>query len=471
MSRRVVLGWVALVAVGLVAIGLWRPWDTVPNTVPNTVPGALREAVGPIESIPGVVGAEVRYDVLHHDAKDGDTAVAGLEVRLEEDLTPQEAGRAAGQVSALFTAAPVPGVELTRSIGIAAGQPDESGTAPAYPLSVRTLDNPDLDIAVTQAYELWQAGAARASDNSAETSTPDELLALADFAERRGFIAALATLDGTVRYEPGIPVVVDVALVRLAVEAAERDGVESAFSTGERGLMLHQADDRASTTAALEDWLETHAVAGDPVPYTLFSPGHDTLAEGWVGGVAPPEPEPHTLPLPDGTEAWPADAAAPACTGADLEPALSSPDAATGARYLSVRGRNVSDAPCAVDGVPELAFLNADGERQRDVTIVPTAPGVVAGRVVVPPGEAAIATLEWRAMSTANDPDVTTAVEVVAVPEADPERLVPRAPGLADQPPAEGEDAAAGGAPAPLDVLDGAEVRVGPWAQAVAGWS
>ncbi|GAA1994259.1 hypothetical protein GCM10009718_35110 [Isoptericola halotolerans] len=459
MSRRVVLGWVlALVVAGVgagVMLGVWRPWDTVPD--------ALRDAVGPIESVPGVVSAEVGYDVLHHDAKDGDTAVARLEVRLEEDLTPQAAGDAAGQVSALFTAAPVPGVDLTWSISIVAGTPDESGSVATYPLSVHTLGSTDLDTGVTKAYELWQAGAARASAHSAETSTPDELLALADFAERRGFVAGLATLDGTVRYEPGIPVVVDVALVRLAVEAAEQDRVESAFSTGQRGLSVYLADDTASTTAALVDWLRARTVAGDePVPYTLLSPGYDTLAEGWVGGFAPPEPEPHPVRMPEGTEAWPTDDAAAECTGADLELSLGTPDAATGARYLAVHARNVSGEPCAVDGFPHVVFRDADGRAQRDVTIVPHSPGLVAERVVVPAGEQVLATLAWRAMSTTNDPEVTTEVEIVAVPGADPVALVPRAPDLAG--PSDGE-------PVTLDVLDGAEVRQGPWAQAVDGWS
>ena len=118
---------------------------------------------------------------------------------------------------------------------------------------------------------------------------------------------------------------------------------------------------------------------------------------------------------------------------------------------------SMADAPVALDGVPALEFRNAAGEPQRDVTLEPSAPGVVPGRVVVPPGERALATVQWGAMSTANDPDVTTTVDVAPVPGAEP---VPLTPVFPDDPPS------AGGA---LDVLDGADVRVGPWVQGAEG--
>jgi hypothetical protein len=207
-------------------------------------------------------------------------------------------------------------------------------------------------------------------------------------------------------------------------------------------------------------WREDPARAAGldgPVAYTVTEPGYATLLDGWVGGAAPPEPEPRTVPLPDGVTPWPEAPAAPACSGDDLELTLGTPDAAAGGRYLGVLARNVSGGPCALEGVPGLAFRNAEGEPQRNVTVAPQ-PGIVPGRVVVPAGGQAMATLQWRAMSTALDPDVTTRVEVTPVPGADPVRLVPREPGDS------------GGATT-LDVLDGAEVRVGPWAQAVEGWS
>ncbi|WP_277211147.1 DUF4232 domain-containing protein [Isoptericola croceus] len=464
MSRRFVLCWVvALVVVG-VTIGVWRPWDPVP--------GELRDALGPVEAVPGVVGTDLGYEVLQRDPKDGDAALADLEVRLDEHLAPEEAGAAAAEAAALFRAAHVPGVDLTRSVRFAAGDPVEVGAVTVFPLATHSSDDPAG--AVSQAFELWQAGAARVSTGFAETTGTDELLALADVAAQRGIVTSLATLDATVRYDTDGDTV-DPAQVRLAVEAAQRDGVETAISSGLHGLSVHTTSAGDSdAAAAVVAWIEERRPPGDdPVPYTVSSPGYATFVEGWVGGVAPPEPEPHPVRMPAGTEPWPADDSAAECTGADLELSLGTPDAATGGRYLAVHARNVSGEPCAVDGVPDVVFRNADGEAQQDVTIAPPFPGAVAERVVVPAGEQVLATLEWRAMSTANDPDVTTEVEVVAVPGAAPVAFVPRVPDLgglsADE--AEGAMASGGGDPTTLDVLDGAEVRVGPWAQAVDGWS
>lgn len=463
MSRRSVLGWVVVLVVVGVAIALWRPWDPTP--------GELRDAAGQVESLTGVVGTDLGYEVTRHDAKDGDAALASLEVRLDEDMSPQEAGAVAAEAVAVFGRGQAPGVDLTRSVRFVAGVPDELGAVTVFPLTVPGGDDPAGD--VSQAYELWQAGAARVSAGSAETAGTDQLLALADVAERHGFTTSLGTLDGTVRYEPD-GTAVDLAQVWLAVGTARQHGVQTAFS-GSNGLSVHTTTpDDSEATAAVVDWLDEHAPPGDdPVPYTVSSPGYATIVEGWVGGLAPPEPEPHTVRLPPGTERWPADASAPACTGADLELSLGPPDAALGGRYLSVRARNVSGTPCAVDGVPDVVFRNAAGEAQQDVTIEPASPGIVAERVVVPAEQEVVATLEWRAMSTANDPDVTTEVEVVAVPGADPVALVPSMPDLIEVPTTDAWEAtpAGGGDPITLDVLDGAEVRVGPWAQAVEGWS
>jgi hypothetical protein len=101
-------------------------------------------------------------------------------------------------------------------------------------------------------------------------------------------------------------------------------------------------------------------------------------------------------------------------------------------------------------------FLNAGGDPQRDVIVEPYGPGVIPARIVVPSGAEVFAPLEWGAMSTANDPDVTTSLQVTAVAETDPVPLGVLA----------NESSRAG-----LDVLDGAQVRVGPWVQAAEGWS
>jgi hypothetical protein len=69
--------------------------------------------------------------------------------------------------------------------------------------------------------------------------------------------------------------------------------------------------------------------------------------------------------------------------------------------------------------------------------------------------------MQWGAMSTANDPDVTVALDVVPVAGAAPVRLWPEIPA----------DAGLAAGATTLDVLDGAEVRVSPWVQAAEGWA
>lgn len=74
----------------------------------------------------------------------------------------------------------------------------------------------------------------------------------------------------------------------------------------------------------------------------------------------------------------------------------------------------------------------------------------------MPPGEQMLAPLQWRAMSTANDPAVTTSIQVIAVPGAEPVLLD-----------VTGHESS----PTGLDILDGAEVHLGPWVQVLEGWS
>jgi hypothetical protein len=142
-----------------------------------------------------------------------------------------------------------------------------------------------------------------------------------------------------------------------------------------------------------------------------------------VSAFSPPEPEPNSLPPPAGIDAWPDGADAPVCTGADLDVNYGGSDAATGARYALLLARNVSERPCAVDGIPDIDFRNTEGAAQEDVRFEPYRPGVIPGRLVLPPDEQMLAPLQWSAMSMANDPDVTTSIEVIAVPGRAPALL------------------------------------------------
>lgn len=133
---------------------------------------------------------------------------------------------------------------------------------------------------------------------------------------------------------------------------------------------------------------------------------------------------------------------------------LSAPDAAVGSRYLSVYATNISDTPCAVQGVANLEFFNEEGHPQTDVTVTAD-PGISPESVVIPVGETAMTTMKWGAMSTSQDPDETTSLEIALLPGLEPTKLTPQI---------EGTDTS-------LDILDGAKIRVSPWVQALEGWS
>ncbi|SKC40642.1 DUF4232 domain-containing protein [Krasilnikoviella flava] len=466
MTRRRAFALVAAltVAAALTAlVVLWRPWDPVPDE--------LRAAVRQASDVPGVVSAEVTgYEVTLRDAKDGDVARASVGVELDDGLVPEAASAAAAQADDALAAAQVDGVRtLSRTTTVHAGAPRTVHGVEVYPLTASVTEDGDAT-AVADAFVLWRAGATRVSGPSADAPDRDGLVRLAQTAAEQEIAASLRTADGTVQYDTSgrVP---DAPVAQLAVEAAARPGVAS-VSVGAQvpegvvvsggvvlALQVHLAVPSTSPeTDALTRWLDDPRRTADDVPlaYTLWEPGYATSLAGWVAGSEPPAPQEHTVPLPADVAPWPDDDA-PACTGDDLRLSLGTPDAAAGSRYLAVQAENVSGGPCALEGVPGLEFRNADGEAQPDVTLEPSAPGVVPGRVVVPAGERSLATVQWRAMSTTNDPDVTTTVAVVPVPGADPVPLTPTSPDTGDT--------------AGLDVLDGAEVRVGPWVQRAEGWS
>ena len=68
----------------------------------------------------------------------------------------------------------------------------------------------------------------------------------------------------------------------------------------------------------------------------------------------------------------------------------------------------------------------------------------VPARVVVPPGETAVAAIDWRMMSAGSELEYTTAMRVVSVPGASSTEV-----------PADEH----------LDILDGAVLAVSPWVQ------
>ncbi|SEE80084.1 DUF4232 domain-containing protein [Jiangella alba] len=160
--------------------------------------------------------------------------------------------------------------------------------------------------------------------------------------------------------------------------------------------------------------------------------------------VADAPPRPPYTPSAD----WPADPSAPECDPAGLRLEITGSDAALGSRYLFLGATNTGPAPCAVQGHPDLTFRTL-AEEPLTVTAVP-APG--AARVVIPPGARAMAVVEWNAMPTADNPDLTYEVVLAAAPGAPATEL-----------PLTSWAVEGYGPHTNLDIVDGGEVTVTEW--------
>ncbi|MGW6128387.1 DUF4232 domain-containing protein [Cellulomonas sp. NPDC055163] len=236
-------------------------------------------------------------------------------------------------------------------------------------------------------------------------------------------------------------------------------------------LSVEVSDDSARDR--VDRWLRAPDRAlpsGRTVAYDLRSPR--STSTGYVGGVEPersvePVPvEPSAPAVPDdpaagtsaapGPSAYPDDPAAPACAGADLDVRIGWRDAAMGARFLQLVATNVSGRPCAVEGMPGLAFRGRSGDPVQDVTFVPRVDAVtVVRRVVVPPGAEVGAGIEWGMTSIGAHHDPAAHVLVTAVPGGEVADLPVTGPG---------------GAADWLDLADGAVVDVWPWDDGAGMW-
>ena len=445
-------GIVALIVVGMTAtVALLR----LPEGPPDTVLAAVEQ----MAAVPGVR----RVDILDYAPppsgwRDGH-ALARVGVVLDSELEPDAAAAAASAaVQTWYDAQPFSGVEEGTEFELTAGESMSAAsvgvTTPVGILipgsdehepGAQPWDVARDDVAV--AFALWKAGAVHASGHDAVARDAEGLVALGQVAADRAARVTLSILGGSGVYQAGgVP---NVELVGMVAAASERPGVESA-------TFLHQQsrlDVRAAwPTGSVElgrlvAWLEGQDIAArlhSPIAFTLTGPGGVATAEGWVAGFRPPQWEPHSLPLPEGVVPWPEDPSAPSCGGDDLEMTWGGSDAAMGQRRGALLGRNVSGHPCAVEGMPDVEPLRGDGQPQVDVTTEPFRPGVVPARVVIPPGETAVAAIEWRMMSARSELDDTTAMRVVSVPGASPAEV--RTDGQ-------------------LDILEGAVLGVSPWAQ------
>lgn len=443
-------------------------------------PAEIESAADAVRALPGIAGVAVTRTTGAEPVQgnfgqrdEPAPSTVRVEVALAEALDPEAAGEAAATAHRLVSAGAgrmESGHNVTvLSDFVASPVGDEHGGSR---LSVGTGPHttaPVLAASVEDGYGLIAAGATTVGmdlglgrDNGSWDEDP--LAATAQVAATAaedlvGIAQAAVELDRGVALEaPGARYqsasrMPDVDVVRLLVAAADRQGVRDAtyLAQGQRLEVQSDAEAGSQDVTDLRHWLEAHdfASADHPLAYTVLDADY-TEHTGWVSGAAPASHAPHTLDPFGGASPWADDPAAPDCAGEDLEVTFGVVESAAGTRGASVAARNVSGRPCAVENVPTLTFHNEAGRAQGDVTTEPYEPGVEPGRVVVPDSEQVLALLLWRAMSTANDPETTTTVQVTAVPGADPVPL----------------DVTSDGTTATgLDVLDGTEVRLSPWIQ------
>lgn len=447
-------------------------------------PAEIRKAADSVRDLDGVVAVEVTRNSPIEPAggnfgqrEQAAPSTVNVRVRLDETLGAGDAGAVTAEAQSLL-AADADLLESRDQVSLSVeyyteaeeSDPTQGGYGEGPSLHVTTGAGPTPKVvrdAATDAYLLREAGAVSVSMGlgdgpgtweddpiaaTAQVHAPsvDALPGLARTAVELDRSADLSASGADFRSTARVP---DVGAVALLVATAERPDVGSATYLAQERRLIVRADTTspAQDLTALRRWLDRQEYArasGYHVAYTVVD-AEQTETTGWVSGFEPTAQDSDTLPLPDGAAPWQADPAAPDCTGDDLEVTFGVFDSSLGTRAANVRARNVSGVPCAIENVPDLIFLNEAGQAQENVTITPG--DVEPARVVVPDGEYILSAFLWRAMSTTNDPDTTTTVEVTAVPGADPVRL----------------DATVDGTRASgLDVLDGAEVRQTPWTQA-----
>jgi hypothetical protein len=324
----VVGGVVALIVVGMTATVALRRRAEGP-------PDAVRAAVEQMEAVPGVRHVDILdYEPPPRGWLEDGHALARVGVVLDGGLEPDAAATTASTVvQTWYDAHPFSGVEDGTEFELTAGDSvSVAGVGVTTPVGILIPGSdehepgaPIWDVArddVAIAFALWKAGAVYASGHDAIAGDAEGLVELGRLAADRAARVTLSILGGSGVYQAGgVPIV---EIVGLVAAASERPGVESA-------TFLHQQsrlDVRAAwSTGSVElgrlvAWLEGQDVAARlhrPIAFTLTGPCGVATADGWVSGFRPPQPEPHSLPLPEGVVPWSEDASAPSCDGDDLE--------------------------------------------------------------------------------------------------------------------------------------------------------
>lgn len=133
------------------------------------------------------------------------------------------------------------------------------------------------------------------------------------------------------------------------------------------------------------------AVAADAIA-NGYDEDSGALPDPYAEGTPPPTSAPAEGPL-----------AADACTPEVATPLLGGTDAATGHRMLTIELLNFSEAPCVIEGYPDLAFADQNGnalevDLVRGGSFMTEDAGPV--RIEIPAGGSAVARLGWDAGAT-----------------------------------------------------------------------
>ncbi|NYI80499.1 DUF4232 domain-containing protein [Nocardioides panzhihuensis] len=453
----VIVGVVLLVVIGCVVAMVWARGDGSGSSTLE-----LSDEWRSVSGVRDVVAAEESLRIPGEDFGEQDRweHSVRVEVTLEDDLSGPEAAEAGTEVLGLLgpeiaRIAPEAAADWSRASFAITSTGIQIGSGGLVPIDA-------VGDALDDAVALREAGATSVSLSVAEERADHP--AKADVRASKDALVAVATvarssqrpvdlLGGEAWYRSNeLP---DPAAVRLVVNASERPSVTSAQLSApfEPLIVLVDAAEGDRAITDVSRWLIAYdgdpGGSGKPLPFSVEGT-RGGKAEGWVGGEPPPSV---TMPSFGSGEPWPVDPGAPSCRMPDLEVTFGGHDAAAGSRQAWIRARNAGAQACAIESVPAVEFLDAAGAAQAGVTIEPYEPSMVPARVVVPAGESAMAVIDWQAMSTANDPDVTTALRVTALPGSKPVTIQVSRPS----------------APSDLDILDGAEVRISPWAQGTPG--
>ncbi|MFF3065459.1 DUF4232 domain-containing protein [Oerskovia sp. NPDC057915] len=449
---------VAGLFVVLVVLALWalnRPGNAATIPAPLSDEEAVAALEKEVAALDGVESVEIATTETDEPGFDVPVLRLVMTIDLESFTGPQASQDTADRARTALLDAGIRGFHETWVV-------DE---VPGTGSTLRVGTDGTGAYSVAAGVGLLDAGAtsvlADATTTAVTVRAPENLLTIAEAAQDLGHgIVSLSTDDSRARYfgghyltPPPLPA------VALLAEAAARDEVtEVSYDAGpsiEEGTAGDGDDDAPLLTVRVDGdpaptaaWLRASGQAellGRPIKFVVD--GEGTSPTGWVSDLEPAGPDP-AIAVQDAVDAAAAAAdGIPACTGPDLTPELVGFDDAAGSRFAILRATNASGASCAVDGRPELSFLRASGT-EPEVTLEPYLDGGSSVRLVVLPGQAVESLVRWGAMSTADDPDVTTSFLVKTVVGADAVHL-----------PVTSHPGGEGG----VDVLGGATVEVGSW--------